>query len=174
MERLHAKRKDNIYNTMPVIDGCLIPAPIDVLMKTPLKLDYLLSFTNNDMYAPVMAFIGQRYARETDAYAAYFDLDSPGDRNAAFHSADLRYVFETLDTSWRPYAERDYEASRQMAEYLANFARIGDPNGPGLPLWKRGGGRVLRIASDKTAMGHVNYLKLTQNMLKKGDPKDEV
>jgi para-nitrobenzyl esterase len=159
---------------MPVVDGHLIPAPIDQLMKSPLKLDYLLSFTNNDMYAPVMAFIGQRFARETDAFAAYFDLDSPGDKNAAFHSADLRYVFETLDSSWRPYTQRDYEASRQMADYLANFARCGDPNGPGLPLWKRGGGRVLHIAPGKTAMGHVNYLQLTANMLSKGDPKDEV
>ena len=174
MERLHAKRKDNIYNTMPVIDGCLIPAPIEVLMKAPLKLDYLISFTNNDMYAPVMAFIGQRYARETNAYTAYFDLDSPGDHNAAFHSADLRYVFETLDSSWRPYGKRDYEAARQIADYLANFARSGDPNGPGLPNWKRGGGRVLRIAPERTAMALVNYLKLTRNMLTKGDPKDEV
>ena len=174
MERIRARRKDNICNTMPVIDGKLIPAPIDQLMPNPLKIDYLLSFTNNDMYAPIMAFIGQRYAKANGAYAAYFDLDSPGDHNAAFHSSDLRYLFETLDSSWRPYAERDYEVSRQMAQYLANFARCGDPNGPGLPLWRRGGGRVLHIAPGKTAMGHVNYLKLTRNMLSKGDPKDEV
>ena len=174
MEKIHEKRKDSIYNTMPVIDGRLIPAPIDKLIRSPLPLDYWIGYTNNDMYAPVMAFIGNRYAKANGAYVYYFDLDAPGDDNRAFHSSDLRYVFESLSGSWRPYGERDYEASRQLADYLANFARCGDPNGPGLPLWKpasRHHARALHIGPQGTAMGHVNYGKLTFNMLTKGDPK---
>ena len=174
VEKIHEKRKDSIYNTMPVIDGRLIPAPIDKLIRSPLPLDYWIGYTNNDMYAPVMAFIGNRYAKANGAYVYYFDLNAPGDDNRAFHSSDLRYVFESLAGSWRPYGARDYEAAAQLADYLANFARSGDPNGPGLPLWKpatKHHARALRIGPKGTAMGHVNYGKLSLNMLTKGDPK---
>ena len=174
VETMKQKRKDGIYHIMPVIDGKLIPAPVDRLITHPLPLDYLIGYTNNDMYAPVMAFIGNRYAKANGAYVYYFDLNAPGDGNRAFHSCDLRYVFESLTGSWRPFAARDYEAAGQLADYLANFARCGDPNGPGLPEWKPAGkhaARALRFAPGKTAMGRANYLKLAFNMLTKGDPK---
>ncbi len=174
VERMKERRKDGVYHTMPVIDGLLLPGPVDQLIRSPLPLDYGIGYTNNDMYAPVMAWIGNRFAKANGAYVLYFDLDAPGDDNRAFHSSDLRYVFETLDGSWRPYGPRDREASRQMAEYLANFARRGDPNGKGLPVWKsasRHAARVLHIGPKGTAMGRVKYGKLALNMLTKGDPK---
>ncbi len=173
VEAIKVKRKDSIYNTMPVVDGVLIPRPVDEMIKTPLPLDFALSYTNNDMYAPVMAFIGNRFGRQNGAYICYFDMDAPGDENAAFHSSDLRYVFETLDKSWRPYGARDREAAAQLAGYLANCARTGNPNGAGLPRWEKAGKKacVLHIAPEGTAMGKVNYLKLIRNFLTKGDPK---
>ena len=170
VEKIKALRKDGIYHTMPVIDGLLLPGPVSELIKTPLKLDYLIGFTNNDMYAPVMAYIGSRFGRANRAFLYYFDLDAPGDDNRAFHSSDLRYMFGTLGRSWRPYGKRDYEASGQMMDYLANFARTGDPNGAGLPLWKPGRA-ALRIGADGTGMGRVSYPKLILNMLTKGDPR---
>lgn len=178
VEAMKALRKDGIYHTMPVQDGLLIPGPIDRLIRHPLPLDYLIGYTNNDLYAPVMAWIGNRFGRRTHAWLYYFDLDAPGDDNRAFHSSDLRYLFETLDRSWRPYGARDREASGEMAQYLANFARSGDPNGPGLALWRPAerGLRtpVLHIAPSGTRMGRVSYGKLTRNLLTKGDPKDEI
>ena len=169
-ERIKALRKDTIYHTMPVVDGALLPGPVDRLIESPLPLDYLIGYTNNDMYAPVMAFIGNKFGRKNGAYLYWFDLDAPGDDNRAFHSSDLRYMFGTLDRSWRPYKQRDYEASGQMMDYLVNFARTGDPNGPGLPLWRKGK-PALRIGPKDTGMGHVSYYKLLKNMLTKGDPK---
>ena len=174
VEEIRKRRKDNTYNTMPVIDGLLIPAPIDEMIKTPLGLDYLIGYTNNDLYAPMMAFIGNRFAKANGAYVYFFDLDAPGDGSAAFHSCDLRYVFETLSGSWRPYGARDREAAAQLAQYLANLARTGDPNGEGLPEWKRasrGRARVLRIAPEGTATGRADYVKMTRNLLTKGEPK---
>ena len=170
VERIKAIRRDSTYNTMPVVDGHLLPGPVDRLIETPLPLDYLIGFTNNDMYAPIMAWIGQKFGRRNGAYLYFFDLDAPGDDNRAFHSADLRYIFGTLDRSWRPYGKRDHEASGQMMDYLVNFARTGDPNGPGLPLWRPGKG-VLRIGPDGTKMGRTAWGKLLKNMLTKGDPK---
>ena len=174
VEEMNMRRKDNVYNTMPVIDGRLIPAPVDELIRKPLRLDYLIGYTNTDMVAPVMAFIGNRFAKANGAFVYLFDLDAPGDSNGAFHSADVRYMFGTLAGSWRPYGSRDYEASGQLVTYLANFARSGDPNGDGLPRWTRAGkpfARVLRIAREGTTMGRVDYLKLTRNYLRRGDPK---
>ena len=170
VERIRALRKDTIYHTMPVIDGHLLPSPVDRLIESPLPLDYLIGYTNNDMYAPVMAFIVNKFGRKNGAYLYWFDLDAPGDDNRAFHSSDLRYMFGTLDRSWRPYKQRDYEASGQMMDYLVNFARTGDPNGPGLPPWRKGK-PALRIGPKGTGMGHVSYYKLLKNMLTKGDPK---
>ncbi len=136
----------------------------------------MLGYTNADLYAPVMAWIGNRFGKQTDAYLYYFDLDAPGDDNRAFHSSDLRYMFETLRGSWRPYGARDHEASAQMAAYLANFARSGDPNGPGLPRWDRAGrgpaAQVLHYAPDGTRMGRADYVKLTRNFIRAGEPKD--
>ena len=170
VERIKALRKDTIYHTMPVVDGALLPGPVDRLIESPLPLDYLIGYTNNDMYAPVMAYIGNKFGRKNGAYLYWFDLDAPGDDNRAFHSSDLRYMFGTLDRSWRPYKQRDYEASGQMMDYLVNFARTGDPNGPGLPPWRKGK-PALRIGPKGTKMGHVSYYKLLKNMLTKGDPK---
>ena len=170
VERIRDLRKDTIYHTMPVIDGALLPGPVDRLIERPLPVDYLIGYTNNDMYAPVMAYIGNKFGRKNGAYLYWFDLDAPGDDNWAFHSSDLRYMFGTLDRSWRPYKQRDYEASGQMMDYLVNFARTGDPNGPGLPPWRKGK-PALRIGPKGTKMGHVSYYKLLKNMLTKGDPK---
>ena len=175
VEAIKAKRKDTTYNTMPVVDGLLIPAPVDELVHEPLDIPYMIGYTNNDLYAPIMAYIGNRFGKANGAYLYFFDLDAPGDGNGAFHSSDLRYLFETLDKSWRPYDARDREVSAQLASYAANFARGGDPNGEGLPTWRpaRPGLRAdaLCFTEAQTAMGRAKYLKMTRNLLTKGEPK---
>ena len=182
VEAIRKQRKDNLYNTMPVVDGVLIPDRVDRLFRTPLPVDYIIGYTNADMYAPLLAWIGNRFGRKNDAYIYYFDLDAPGDDNRAFHSSDVRYVFGTLDRSWRPYGERDRQASDEMIAYLSNFARCGDPNGASdgetvgdsLPEWKKAGHglrtRVLRIGRKGTRMAHVRYIKLLRNFLRRSDP----
>ena len=73
-------------------------------------------------------------------YRYRFDLGPPADpkgpQMGAYHSAEIEYVFGQLDSKagvgWLP----EHRAlSDEMQKYWANFARSGDPNGPGLPKW---------------------------------------
>ena len=66
----------------------------------------------------------------------YFDRKMPGDEAGAFHSAELWYVFGSLDYCWRPLEAHDLALSQEMVAYWSNFFKTGDPNGEGLPLWR--------------------------------------
>ncbi|MDR3723709.1 MAG: carboxylesterase family protein [Terracidiphilus sp.] len=75
-------------------------------------------------------------------YRYHFELGAPASKfNAAgyaFHSDDIAYVFGALESrvgaEWRA---EDRRLSEQMIGYWTNFARTGDPNGKGLPVWPR-------------------------------------
>ena len=76
------------------------------------------------------------------------------------HFAELWYVFDHLDQSpWR-WTAADRRLAEAMSRYWVNFARSGNPNGPGLTTWPRfeGGaaGRVLQLDDPVTVGGVAN------------------
>jgi len=63
------------------------------------------------------------------------NLAQPGEKPRAAHSWEIEYVFDVLDSKNAPFTETDHALADLMADYWTNFARHGDPNGPGLPPW---------------------------------------
>jgi para-nitrobenzyl esterase len=76
-----------------------------------------------------------------NVYRYHFEEAPPseggGPSRGAYHSADIEYVFQTLDWKKLPWTAADRRISDQMSSYWTNFAKTGDPNGPGLPKWPR-------------------------------------
>ena len=70
---------------------------------------------------------------EQPAYQYYFKRNPPGDDDdpemdpGAFHSAELWYMFGTLDNSWRPFTEADRVLSEEMLDAWTSFCRDGNP-----------------------------------------------
>lgn len=71
-------------------------------------------------------------------YTYYFSRPIPWPQHpefGAFHGAELPYVFNNLKTLDRPWQPADRTLADQMSSYWVNFAKTGNPNGKGLPVW---------------------------------------
>lgn len=58
--------------------------------------------------------------------------------HGAGHGSEVSFVFNTLNARWGAPAEatsEEKELARVMNTYWINFAKTGNPNGPGLPVW---------------------------------------
>ncbi len=79
-------------------------------------------------------------AAKTPVYRYEFDQappipPNPGGPSGAYHSAEIEFVFEALPSKKLPWRPEDTKLSELMSSYWSNFAKTGDPNGPGLPSW---------------------------------------
>ena len=61
--------------------------------------------------------------------------DKPAPPPAAYHSAEIEFVFEALPSKNLPWRPEDEKLSDMISSYWSNFAKTGNPNGPGLPEW---------------------------------------
>jgi len=69
-----------------------------------------------------------------NAFEYQFD-HAPPSIEGNTHWQDVPYVFGRLDSP--QYNAADHALSETVQQYWTNFARTGDPNGPGLPNWPR-------------------------------------
>jgi para-nitrobenzyl esterase len=112
---------------------------------------------------------------ESPVYRYHFELPAlpskfhPG--TFVFHSDDIEYVFGTLDT--RPgetVRPEDRKLSDQFMSYWTNFARTGNPNGPGLPVWPKCGKDDELIHLDSTITSGPDTLRPRYEFLLQGMP----
>lgn len=144
MEAAYAVQDPGILGWRPCVDGWLLTGQPEDLAESGAIHDipYMIGCTGDDIGGGSLcegtaAWCGNLLKLgRGPAYLYFFDRKLPGDKAGSFHSSELWYVFETLPRCWRPWEEHDYGLSRTMAAYWANFAKAGDPNGPGLPEWE--------------------------------------
>ena len=77
-------------------------------------------------------------------------------RNGVPHGAEISYVFDTLGIGFGPVSpppptSQDEAVARAVNTYWTNFAKTGNPNGPGLTNWPRfdpGKNEILDLETD--------------------------
>jgi para-nitrobenzyl esterase len=118
-------------------------------------------------------------AKGEPAYIYLFSYVSPSMRqmmrHGAAHGSEISYVFSNL----RPGAgatidPKDQEVAGLMTSYWANFAKIGNPNGDGLPNWPMYDpqkDQILEITADGIAVGEPDPRKARLDVMEKAHLK---
>lgn len=97
----------------------------------------------NDMLmaCPIGALGALTSAAGQHAYIYQFDRSIPGKGQpelGAFHGLEVLFVFNAFDDPawrWLPFTAADRQLSNVMENYWTNFAKTGNPNAAGLPMW---------------------------------------
>ena len=90
------------------------------------------------------------------------------ERNVALvqqQSSELSVLKDKMVQMTSLVEKKDKELSRQMVSYLCNFAKKGNPNGPGNPEWVACGNRAMIMGDKKSHMGKPSTLKQIYTLL---------
>jgi para-nitrobenzyl esterase len=130
--------------------GEAAPAALDLYSTGPgksLPVDPVLGspaaqwLTDSSLRCSAVIMAARHQAAKAPVYSYQFEQPLPGRENqGAAHSYELPYVFGNLldkGPLGAPFSSTDRALSDLMMTYWTNFARHGDPNGPGIPHWPR-------------------------------------
>lgn len=106
------------------------------IAKVPVMIGYnkddmgMLAGASVDRFCAVRDSLGcpvyeYEFLREPPTNEAH-----PASAAGAFHSAELWYMFGTLENSWRPFTQADRDLSARMLDAWTSFCRTGNPGWP--------------------------------------------
>lgn len=110
-----------------------------VYNRTIADIPYMIGSNSEDMPGlggpSIDRFAEVRDSLSTQSVYEYlFKRDLPAEdddkfptMDGAFHSAELWFMFGTLDNSWRPFTEADHALSERMLDAWTSFAKDGNP-----------------------------------------------
>ena len=141
-ELLKIFKEDGMGLFRPHIDGVLLKESFDEAARNGNLADasYMIGCTLDDI-SPMGKQIDEFcFLRDSldhcPAYQYLFARKLPGTHDGAFHSAELWFMFHTLDRSWRPMTQADYTLADEVMDCWTNFAKSGNPNGSGRTDWQ--------------------------------------
>jgi para-nitrobenzyl esterase len=101
---------------------------------------------------------------KSKAYLYFFERKVPevggATQYGAFHSGEITYAYDNHKMFNRPWEPADYELAKLMSSYWINFAKNGDPNGTGLPIWpffNKDKGEIMSFDVKSATVKHPNY-----------------
>jgi para-nitrobenzyl esterase len=109
------------------------------------------------------------------AFIFFFDVHDPEHPFGAPHATEYPFVFGNFPKSPTP---RDEAVSALMRQYWINFAAHGNPNGPGLPVWKAfdevsQSAMVFGYSSHSQRLPNIEGLKALDDLLRCAKPRDK-
>ncbi len=143
------------------------------------KTDFaeMLTMVNTDkVWAEPARLTARAFAAKgAPAYIYLFSYVSPSMRErmrfGAAHGSEIPYAFNNLSgRNGASVAPEDQAVARMMNTYWANFAKTGDPNGPGLPKWPRYNSskdELLEFQLDGSAVGKSDPKKARLDVIEK-------
>jgi para-nitrobenzyl esterase len=139
----------------------------------------MLTMVNTDkVWAEPARFTASAFvAKGAPAYIYLFSYVSPSMqgrmRYGAAHASEIPYVFNNLSShDGATVAPKDQEVAKMVNTYWSNFARTGDPNGPGLPKWPTYNpqkNEILEIQPDGTPVGKPDPKKARLDVVEHAD-----
>ncbi|SHO47500.1 carboxylesterase/lipase family protein [Anaerocolumna xylanovorans] len=125
-------------------DGYVLPSSVEdcILKGLTHDIDYMTGSNSDEFLGTKQLLDGNLNwadihiaAKRKPFFHYYFAHKLPGDREGAFHSAELWYMFGTIKRCWRPMTEKDLTLSGIMLDYWSAFAKYGSPRAPFLKSW---------------------------------------